>query len=81
MGRGPNGDLVFSDVYTPEVTGYQISDMLCCLYTLLAPLPETFPPLACSVARSCPTLCKLMDCSPSGSSVHWIILARILEWV
>ena len=24
----------------------------------------------CSVAQSCPTLCDLMDCSPSGSSVH-----------
>ena len=24
----------------------------------------------CLVAQSCPTLCNLMDCSPSGSSVH-----------
>ena len=49
-GKGTqHGDLVFFDVYTPKVTGYQISDMLCCLYTLLVPLPETFPPLACSV--------------------------------
>ena len=22
-----------------------------------------------------------MDCSPPGSSVHWILQARILEWV
>ena len=81
-GKGTqHDDLVFFDVYTAEVTGYQISDMLCYLYTLLVPLPETFPPLTCSVAQSCPTLCKLMDCSPSGSSVHGIILARILEWV
>ena len=29
----------------------------------------------------CPTLCSPMDCSPSGSSVHGILQARILEWV
>ena len=28
-----------------------------------------------------PTLCNPMDCSPPGSSVHGILLARILEWV
>ena len=33
------------------------------------------------VAQSCPTLCNLMDCSLSGSSVHGILRARILEWV
>ena len=27
------------------------------------------------------TLCNLMDYSPPGSSVHWILQARILEWV
>ena len=31
--------------------------------------------------QSCPTLCKLMDCSLSGSSVHGIFQASILEWV
>jgi len=35
----------------------------------------------CSVAQECPTLCSPMDCSPSGSSVHGILQARILEWV
>ena len=29
----------------------------------------------------CPTLCDPMDCSPPGSSVHWILQARILEWI
>ena len=29
----------------------------------------------------CLILCKSMDCSPSGSSVHGILQARILEWV
>ena len=31
--------------------------------------------------QSCPPLCKPMDCSPPGSSVHGILLARTLEWV
>ena len=36
---------------------------------------------SCSVAQSGPTLCDPMDCSSSGSSVHGIFWARILEWV
>ena len=35
----------------------------------------------CSVTQSCPTLFDSMNCSPPGSSVHWIFQARILEWV
>ena len=35
----------------------------------------------CLVAQSCPTLCKPLDCSPPGPSVHGIFQARILEWV
>ena len=35
----------------------------------------------CSVAKSCPSLCDTMDCSPPGFSVHGILQARILEWV
>ena len=35
---------------------------------------------ACLVAQSCLTLCNPMDCSPSGSSVHGISQARILDW-
>ena len=31
--------------------------------------------------QSCPTLCDPTDCSPSGSSVHGILQASILEWV
>ena len=33
------------------------------------------------VAQSRPTLCDPMDCSPTGSSVHGIFQAWILEWV
>ena len=32
------------------------------------------------VAQLCLTLCVPMDCSLSGSSVHGIIQARVLEW-
>ena len=35
----------------------------------------------CSVTQSCLILCNPMDCSPPGSSVKGISLARILEWV
>ena len=35
----------------------------------------------CSVAQWYPTLCDPMDCSPPGSSVHGVFLARIFEWV
>ena len=32
------------------------------------------------VAQLCPTLSYPMDCNPSGSSVHGIFQARVLEW-
>ena len=35
----------------------------------------------CLAAKSCPTLCDPMDCSPPGSSVHGISQTRILAWV
>ena len=33
------------------------------------------------VTQSCLILCNPMDYKPPGSSVHWILQARILEWV
>ena len=33
------------------------------------------------VAKLCPTLCDPMNCSPTGSSVHGISQAKILEWI
>ena len=33
------------------------------------------------VAQLCLTLCDPMDCSLSGSSIHGIFQARVLEWV
>ena len=34
-----------------------------------------------TVLQLCLTFCDPMDCSPPSSSVHGILLARILEWV
>ena len=34
----------------------------------------------CSVAQSYQTPCNPMECSPTGSSVHGMFQARILEW-
>ena len=30
--------------------------------------------------QSCPTLCNPLDCNSPGSSVHWILQKRMLEW-
>ena len=46
--------------------------------TLLAYI---FRKVKVKVAQSCPTLGDPMDCSLSGSSVHGILQARVLEWV
>ena len=39
------------------------------------------PRVHAKLLQSCPTLCYLMDCSLSGSSVHGILQPTILEWV
>ena len=43
--------------------------------------PNNWIECACLVAQSCPTHYDPVHCSPPGSSVHGIILVRILEWV
>ena len=35
---------------------------------------------AAKLLQLCPTLSDPMDCSPPGSSIHWIFQARVLEW-
>ena len=35
----------------------------------------------CEVTQPCSTLSDPMDCSLTGSSIHGILQARILEWV
>ena len=37
--------------------------------------------LCAKLLQSCLTLCKPVDRSPPGSTVHAILQARILEWV
>ena len=44
-------------------------------------LTTGLPGSECEVAQSCPTLCDPLDCSLSGSSVHGIFQARVLEWI
>ena len=45
-------------------------------------LCTNFPSLTESeVTQSCPILCDPRDCNLSGSSVHAIFQARVLEWV
>ena len=43
-------------------------------------LPFPSPKRESEVAQSCPTLSDPMDCSLTGSSVHGIFQARVLEW-
>ena len=31
--------------------------------------------------QSCPTLCDPIDSSPPGSTIPWILQARVLEWI
>ena len=51
------------------------------IHTHLRDAESVLPVRTCLVTQSCPTLCDPMDCSPSGSSVHGILQARVLEWV
>ena len=53
------------------------------LQSFVSQLPPYLPfeIRVCVSAQSCLTLCNLMNCSPSGSSVNGISQTRILEWV
>ena len=44
-------------------------------------LNKTAAAAAAKLLQSCPTLCDPMDYSPSGSFIHGIFQARVLEWV
>ena len=37
--------------------------------------------MSSEVAQSCLTLCDPIECSLSGSSIHGIFQARVLEWI
>ena len=51
------------------------------LITLYEPTNPNLQSMRAKLLQSYPTLCNPMDCSPSGSSVHGILQARILRWV
>ena len=44
-------------------------------------LPTSYMRVCAKLLQLCPTLCDLMDCSLTASSVHGIPQARMLEWV
>ena len=44
------------------------------------PFPSPMHESQSEVTQSCPTLSDHMDCSLSGSSIHGIFQARVLEW-
>ena len=53
----------------------------CSVPALSSPRPMHILWIPGVCAQLCPTLCSHMDYSPSGSSVHGVLQARILEWV
>ena len=60
------------EVSEPSVPGAE-------LYNLLAYISGKYT--KSKIAQSCTTLCVPIDCSLSGSSLHGIFQARVLEWV
>ena len=63
-------------------TKKDINTKVSCMYTHVSSLSHSRRIICCClVAKSYPTLCDPMDCNLPGSSVHWILQARILEWV
>ena len=66
---------------TPETAAYRAPQSLgFSRQEYWSGLPFSSPMRESEVAQSYPTLSDLMDCSPPGSSVHWIFQARVLEW-
>ena len=69
--------LPFPAVFSVGFAWFLLPPIWCLLFFLL--LLQNVCIYAKSL-QSCPTLCHPMDCSPSDSSVHGILQARILEW-
>ena len=69
----------------PDAAGQQPSCRALCLYIKKASSVTGVCVCVCVCVcvhvQSCTTLGESMDRSPSGSSIHWIFEARILDWV
>ena len=74
-----------SNISIAQVTEYKSNTyQLCDLGQVTSPLWASVTSAAKwneLVAQSYLTLCDPVDCNPSGSSVHGVLHARILEWV
>ena len=73
----------FNDCKLFHYVVYQFIQPICILLNIcvVSTFPNYISMHICLVAKSCPTFCDPMDCSPSGSSVHGVLQARIPEWV
>ena len=75
-------ELINLDFYSLVQSSNLYSNYCLCLLTSLFTGREWRSEVKWSeVAQSCPTLCDPMDCSLSGSSIHGIFQARMLEWI
>ena len=57
-----------------------MAESVCCPPETITTLLTGYVLCCAESLQSCPILCKPMDYSPPGSSVHGILQARILEW-
>ena len=69
-----------------EILEELVCHLIFCVFCLLKTKRFTHIVLYCACVhakslKSCSTLCDPMGCSPSGSSVHGIFQATVLEWV
>ena len=68
--------VVFTSM-VPRPAASALPGNLCKKYRFLYPTPGC---VHAKLLQSCPTLCKPVDHSLPGSSVHGILQARILDW-
>ena len=66
----------FHRILLTESHHNQAITWLCLLFSI-----PSCASVSAKLLQSCLTLCDRMDSSPPGSSVHGILLVRILEWV
>ena len=68
---------IYTHIYLPPL----LYLLICWLTLRLLPCLGYCKWSESEVAQSCLTRCDPMDCSLSGSSVHGIFQARVLEWI